>query len=67
MAKQKNRVSIKCPQCDHPIVTLPEGYDLEEGLICPGCGARVEPQGPLEALLERTEETIAKLIGKNRR
>ena len=67
MAKQGKRIDIKCPKCDHPIVTLPEGYVLEEGLICPGCGVLVEPESPFEALVERTEETIAKLIGKTRR
>ena len=66
MAEQKKRLSIKCPKCDHPIVTLPENYDLEQGLICPGCGVTVEPPSPFESLVERTEETIAKLMGKER-
>lgn len=67
MAKQSKRLSIKCPKCDHPIVTLPEDYNIEEELICPGCGVKVEPPSPFERLVEMTEETIAKLIGKDRR
>ena len=41
MAEERDRISIKCPNCDHPVVTLPEHYQLGGELICPGCGERL--------------------------
>ena len=38
------RVELRCPNCDHPVISVPRGHKFKERrLICPGCGAHIEP------------------------
>ena len=65
MAEERERIGFKCPNCDHPIVTVPEDYHLGSELICPGCGVTVEPPEATESLLEKAEQAFATVF-KNR-
>lgn len=64
MAEERGRIRFKCPNCDHPIVTVPEHYHLGGELICPGCGVTVEPPEATESLLEKAEEAFAAVFKK---
>lgn len=60
------RIRFKCPNCDHPIVTVPEDYEIGGTLICPGCGAEVALPGE-KSLLEKAENTFADIFGRKNR
>ena len=64
MAEERDRIRFKCPNCDHPIVTVPEHYHLGGELICPGCGVTLEPPVAAESLLEKAEEAFASVFEK---
>ena len=69
MTEEHDRIRFTCPNCDHPIVTVPEDFHVAGNLICPGCGVTVEPPQAAESLLERTEKAFAKILtgGRNDR
>ncbi len=58
----ENRIELKCSNCGRLVASVPEGYQVEEELICPGCGAVVAPPGFIaraaEGLKEAVEETV---------
>ena len=62
MSEERERIRFTCPNCDHPIVTVPEHYHLGGELICPGCGETVEPPEAAGSLLEKAEEAFATLF-----
>jgi len=40
----EDRVELRCPHCDHLIVTVPRGYRFQEREVaCPGCGRNLTP------------------------
>lgn len=57
MNGKPERLSFRCPKCDHPVVTVPANYHIKEPLICPGCGEELEiPEGLLDAAEGEQEE-----------
>jgi hypothetical protein len=42
---------------------MPDGEELNESLVCPQCGATVEPPSTLEKAVEDVKDTISKLAG----
>lgn len=47
MSGEPERISLRCPECDYVLATVPKRHRFENELICPGCGSRVQP--PAEA------------------
>ena len=55
---EPKRVEIRCPECDAFIVSAPED-DLPVGdLVCPNCGAVLEPPTALDKFVARVKTTV---------
>jgi hypothetical protein len=58
MAGESKQVEFRCSNCDRVIATFPEGEYPEEPLVCPGCGATVQPPGVLKRLTHQIAEKL---------
>ncbi len=43
---------LRCPQCDHVVVSAPKDNLPQGELICPGCGAKIHAPSRLESWFE---------------
>ena len=66
MTDHGERVRLVCPECDHPIVTAAEDHRFPEDLICPGCGALVEPPQSLRKWLDEAGGQVGRFFGRKR-
>ena len=60
------RVSLRCPRCDHIVVSAPAGHRFRQrAMICPGCGAEIEPPEVWEkstgGLMDRLQQFLRRL------
>jgi uncharacterized C2H2 Zn-finger protein len=56
------QITIRCPNCDNVIETVPRDHRFdEEHIMCPNCGAAIE--APSEAALVDAFELAGELIG----
>ncbi len=60
MTAKPKQVEFRCSNCDRVIATFPEGEYPEEPLVCPGCGATVQPPGVLKRLSEQIADKLRK-------
>ncbi len=58
MAPEPKQVEFRCSNCDRVIATFPEGEYPDEPLVCPGCGATVQPPGVLKRISEKVAEKL---------
>lgn len=63
---EDERLKITCPKCDHPIVSVPVGYQFDGDLICPGCGETIVVEQAQETLLELAEKAVARAFGQDK-
>jgi len=64
---ETERIRVRCPECDHPVATVPAGFRFDTPLVCPGCGAELEPPSGLERLAHEVSDVVGRLLGGGRR
>jgi len=61
------RIRVRCPTCDHPVVTVPAGFRFDTPLVCPGCGAELAPPSELQRLAHEVGDVVGRLLRGGRR
>lgn len=63
MADQTDRIQIQCPNCGRVLATVPQGFRLQNDLVCPGCGATLSPPGAIGRITDAVKEAFERIGG----
>jgi DNA-directed RNA polymerase subunit RPC12/RpoP len=64
MSDDRERIELRCSNCDRELGTIPEKESMDIELICPHCGAVVTPPGPVERLATGVKKAVNKIMGR---
>lgn len=64
MPDEPIQIQLRCSQCGRVVATIPKDYHLEEGLVCPGCGAAITPPGVIRKIAGGLKDVLADASGR---
>jgi DNA-directed RNA polymerase subunit RPC12/RpoP len=65
MSEDRERIQLRCSNCNWELGSFPEEEPVDTELICPHCGAIVKPPGPVERLATEVKKAVEKLTGRD--
>ncbi len=64
MSDKADRIQLKCSNCGRVVARVPKDYQLEDGLVCPGCGAKVQPPSVIDKLAGELKGALGNVAGR---
>jgi hypothetical protein len=62
MAEKQEWVQLRCPECDHVIVSAPKDALPSGELLCPGCGAKSHAPSRLERWVAEARDKTKAIV-----